>query len=245
MFISWVGPRGIVAAGIASLFGFKLVAEGVDGAEYITPIVFMIVLGTVILNATTAGIVAKMLGVLLSKSNGILMVGAHRASRLIAKYLKDNDAQVVLVDSNSANIAKSQELGIESYETNIFSDDIKDNSDLNDVGFIFALTGNSEVNNFATQKLSEDFGEHGAYSLVSVNELQNPELIDGKRLFSAKDDFINLLEVARDYPSIHETEIESSEDYNNKLLEINGHDKMIPLFIKDENSNEFKAVFNQ
>lgn len=54
MFISWVGPRGIVAAGIASLFWPKLAREGVADAEYITPLVFMIVLGTVLLNATTA-----------------------------------------------------------------------------------------------------------------------------------------------------------------------------------------------
>eukprot|EP01093_Parvamoeba_rugata_P019391 TRINITY_DN869_c0_g1_i12.p1 TRINITY_DN869_c0_g1~~TRINITY_DN869_c0_g1_i12.p1 ORF type:complete len:391 (+),score=87.99 TRINITY_DN869_c0_g1_i12:1775-2947(+) len=47
LFISWVGPRGIVAAGIASLFGSKLMRQGVEGAEYITPLVFMIVLGTV------------------------------------------------------------------------------------------------------------------------------------------------------------------------------------------------------
>jgi len=44
LFISWVGPRGIVAAGIASLFGSKLLKDGVEGAEYITPLVFMIVL---------------------------------------------------------------------------------------------------------------------------------------------------------------------------------------------------------
>ena len=49
LFISWVGPRGIVAAGIASLFGSKLIKQGVEGAEYITPLVFMIVLGTVLL----------------------------------------------------------------------------------------------------------------------------------------------------------------------------------------------------
>ncbi|MEL6277125.1 MAG: cation:proton antiporter, partial [Bacteroidota bacterium] len=39
LFISWVGPRGIVAAGIASLFGLNLVNEGVAQAEYITPLV--------------------------------------------------------------------------------------------------------------------------------------------------------------------------------------------------------------
>jgi NhaP-type Na+/H+ or K+/H+ antiporter len=65
IFISWVGPRGIVAAGIASLFGIKLVNKGVEGAEYITPLVFLIVLGTVLLNATTARPFAKLVGVFL------------------------------------------------------------------------------------------------------------------------------------------------------------------------------------
>src|SRR5690606_17553774 len=59
VFISWVGPRGIVAAGIASLFGTRLAMDGEPGAEYITPLVFVIVLGTVLLNATTARMVAK------------------------------------------------------------------------------------------------------------------------------------------------------------------------------------------
>ena len=59
LFISWVGPRGIVAAGIASLFGSKLIKQGVAGAEYITPLVFMIVLGTVLLNATTRQTICK------------------------------------------------------------------------------------------------------------------------------------------------------------------------------------------
>jgi len=40
LFISWVGPRGIVAAGIASLFGSKLLKQGIEGAEYITPLVY-------------------------------------------------------------------------------------------------------------------------------------------------------------------------------------------------------------
>jgi NhaP-type Na+/H+ or K+/H+ antiporter len=79
LFISWVGPRGIVAAGIASLFGTKLMnlntealSEGLaapfPGAELITPLVFMIVLGTVLLNATTAGFIAGLLGVKITKA---------------------------------------------------------------------------------------------------------------------------------------------------------------------------------
>ena len=86
LFISWVGPRGIVAAGIASLFGLKLVMIGVDGAEYITPLVFMVVLGTVLLNATTARIFAKVSGVFLKSSEGIILIGASNFARLIGTY---------------------------------------------------------------------------------------------------------------------------------------------------------------
>ena len=95
LFISWVGPRGIVAAGIASLFGSKLLKEGVEGAEYITPLVFMIVLGTVLLNATTARLFAKMIGVFLKSSESILIVGASSPSRLIALFLRDKGKRVV------------------------------------------------------------------------------------------------------------------------------------------------------
>ena len=96
LFISWVGPRGIVAAGIASLFGSKLLKQGVAGAEYITPLVFMIVLGTVLLNATTARMFAKVIGVFLKTSDSILFVGASRPIQLIAKHLKEKGKSVVL-----------------------------------------------------------------------------------------------------------------------------------------------------
>jgi NhaP-type Na+/H+ or K+/H+ antiporter len=108
LFIGWVGPRGIVAAGIASLFGLKLAKEGVPGAEYITPLVFMIVLGTVLLNATTARLFAKLAGVFLTKSGGILIVGASKVSRILGDYLESNGRHVVLIDSNISNINKAQ-----------------------------------------------------------------------------------------------------------------------------------------
>ena len=103
LFISWVGPRGIVAAGIASLFGSKLLSKGEAGAEYITPLVFMIVLGTVLLNATTARVFAKLIGVFLNKSEGILILGASKVSRLIGDYLHKNDRHVVLIDNNQSH----------------------------------------------------------------------------------------------------------------------------------------------
>ncbi|MEC8831332.1 MAG: sodium:proton antiporter, partial [Bacteroidota bacterium] len=132
LFIGWVGPRGIVAAGIASLFGSKLMQRGEEGAEYITPLVFMIVLGTVLLNATTARLFAKLVGVFLKKSEGILIIGASKLSRLIGNYLRKNNRHVVLIDNNQNNVEKAKKLGLEAITANIFSDSLTDNIELND-----------------------------------------------------------------------------------------------------------------
>lgn len=232
VFISWVGPRGIVAAGIASLFGSKLLAKGEPGAEYITPLVFMIVLGTVILNATTARLFAKLIGVFLNKSDGILIVGASKFSRIIGSYLQKNNRHVVLIDNNQNNVDKAKNLGLEAIAANIYSDTLSDNIELNDVGYLMALTGNSEINKFAIHKFAKLFGENGAFRLITDDEINNPENNPKEILFSPTDDFIKLTEAVRQYPTIHEIQLTSIDHFNN-LIELSKEDPfIIPIFLK-------------
>lgn len=232
IFISWVGPRGIVAAGIASLFGSKLVAYGEPGAEYITPLVFMIVLGTVLLNATTARIFAQWVGVFLEKSEGILIIGASKASRLIAHYLQKNNRHVVLIDNNQNNIAKAQKIGLEAIVANIYSDALTDNLELNDMGYLMALTGNSDINMFAIDKFKKQFGENGAFRLVTGDEINDPDNNPKEGLFSHTDDFIRLTEAVRKYPAIHEIPVHDQKHYEG-LIEITKADNdIVPIFLK-------------
>lgn len=241
LFISWVGPRGIVAAGIASLFGLKLASKGVTDAEYITPLVFVIVLGTVLLNATTARLFARLVGVFLKKSNGILIVGASKISRLLGHYLESNGRHVVLIDSNQSNINKTKELGLEAINTNIYSDALTDNIELNDVGYLMAMTGNSDINKYAINKFRNQFGENGSFRLVTADEMNNPESTPSEGLFSQTDDFIKLTEVTRKYPSIQEIELEDKEHYLNLIEITNKNVDMIPLFLKD-NEGELHII---
>ncbi len=243
VFISWVGPRGIVAAGIASLFGLKLAKNGVPDAEYITPLVFMIVLGTVLLNATTARYVAQWVGVFLNKSNGILIIGASKASRLIGNYLEENGRHVVLIDNNQNNINKAADLGLEAINTNIYSDSLDDNIELNDVGYIIALTGNSDINQFAINRFRGEFGENGAFRLITPEELNDPNYQPKQSIFIQRDDFISLTETTRRYPAIHEIDITDKKHYEN-LIDLSGRDyDIIPLFLKDE-SDELHIITN-
>jgi len=236
-FISWVGPRGIVAAGIASLFGLKLVQEGVEGAEYITPLVFMIVLFSVLLNAATARMFAQLVGVFIKNSEGILIIGASMISRLIGKYLQDNKRHVVLVDNNADNVKKSRAMGLEAIVGSVYSDDLMDNIELNDVGYLMAITGNSDINQTAINKFKKQFGEKGSYRVISSDEMNDPEKNPSEGLFSQTDDFIKLSDVARRYPSIHEEPLNSRKHYEG-LVEISKtNPDIIPLFVKTSNGN--------
>lgn len=239
LFISWVGPRGIVAAGIASLFGLKLAENGVTDAEYITPLVFMIVLGTVILNATTARMFAKVVGVFLTKSEGILIIGASKLPRLLAHYLEKNGRHVVLIDSNQDNIAKATELGLEAMNTNIYSDKLLDNIELNDMGFLMALTGNTDINKYAIKQFGEKFGENGSYRLLTSTEMLESTDIPIEGIFSYTDDFNSLTNVINKYPSIQEIELKDKKHYYDLIEITSKDDNIIPLFIKDHENDLF------
>ncbi|MCI2228307.1 cation:proton antiporter [Polaribacter sp. MSW13] len=245
LFISWVGPRGIVAAGIASLFGSKLIKQGVEGAEYITPLVFMIVLGTVLLNATTARLFAKMVGVFLKSSNAILIIGASNPARIIANYLKEKGKRVVLIDSNKKFIETALENGLEAFTVNIYDDDLTDNIELNDVGYLLAMTGSEAVNEYAINSFSKSFGEHGAYRLATSKEIRSTDSVNNNHLFTPKDDYINLSEAFRDSPKIYEVEIANEEEYNKMFSKLFNELKSVPLFVKKDEELYFISEFEK
>ncbi len=234
LFISWVGPRGIVAAGIASLFGLKLAKHNVEGAEYITPLVFMIVLGTVLLNATTARFFAKITGVFLKKSNGILIIGASKFSRTLAEYLLKNNRQVVLIDTNNDNINQAKELGLEALSMDIYSEELKYDIELNNIGYLMAFTGNSEINKYAIDKFKKQFGENGAFRIHSKDEIENDKTMQNgaPHIFSKTNDFVSFDEIARKNPKIHEIKIKNN--YQELLSKINTNPNTAAIFVKKE-----------
>ena len=232
IFISWVGPRGIVAAGIASLFGSKLLKQGVEGAEYITPLVFMIVLGTVLLNATTARFFARIIGVFLKKSNGILIVGASNPARLIASYLRDKGKRIVIIDSNKQFIEQALEDNLEALNVNIYDDELTDNIELNDVGYLIALTANDTVNKQALENFSGVFGEHGSFKIASSTEINEATVEEKLHFFTPKDDYINLSEAFRENPIIHQVKIKDEKQYKEVLSVLYAEEKSIPLFVE-------------
>jgi hypothetical protein len=125
-------------------------------------------------------------------------------------------------------------MGLEAINSNIYSDSLGDNIELSDVGYLIALTGNSDINKFAINKFGKDFGENGTFRLVTSEELNDPNHKPKQGVFIQTDDFISLTETTRKYPAIHEIDLRDKAHYDN-LIELSEEDRdIIPLFLKDE-----------
>ena len=195
----------------------------------------MIVLGTVLLNATTARMVAKLLEVTLDASEGILIIGANGAARIIGEYLQDNNRHVVLIDNNETNIKKAKEAGLEAFFANIYTDDLGEHFELLDMGYMVAMTSSADVNQYAVRKYQKVFGENGAFRLITPEELKKGrQEIPQQGIFSYTDDFLNLNEVARDYPFIHEADVSDLEGLKRLINRAAANSDTVPLFFKTD-----------
>ena len=192
----------------------------------------MIVLGTVLLNATTARFIAKIIGVFLTKSEGIIIIGASRLSRLIAQYLKQNNRHVVLIDNNQNNVKKSKALGLEAFGADIYNDNLNDNLELSDVGYLMALTGNGDINRYALKKFKEQFGENGYFRLIDPDEIDSTMSNESNSLLSKYYDFAEMEETASRYPFIHEQKIQNEKHLEDILTTKNTQEDFVPLFFK-------------
>ena len=109
------------------------------------------------------------------------------------------------------------------------------------MGYLMALTGNSDINQYAVNKFGKQFGENGSFRLVNADEMNDPENNPKEGLFSHTDDFIKLTETTRNYPAIHEIELRDQEHYE-RLIEITKADEnIVPIFLKT-NNGELKII---
>ncbi|MFC6591577.1 cation:proton antiporter [Deinococcus lacus] len=166
LFISYVGPRGIVAAAVSALFASRLAEEGVPGADQLLTLVFAVIVGTVVLASLTAKPVAKALGVAQADPTGYLILGAHPLARHLAGFLKAEGTDVVLADTNAANIAQARAEGLAGYHGSLLSD-AADSLPLEGLGTLLALTPNDEVNALTAQKYARIFGRQQVYQLAA------------------------------------------------------------------------------
>ncbi|MCL9773760.1 cation:proton antiporter [Vibrio methylphosphonaticus] len=164
-FLAWVAPRGIVAAAVSSLFAIKLMELNVEGANLLVPLIFMVIIGTVVLQSATARPVAGFLGVAEPAPRGFLLVGANDVARAVGKAIQTYDCRVLMSDTNWDYVSKARMGGFEGYYGNPTSSHADEYLDLIGIGQVLALTPDQHLNSVASVHFSNEFGHRKVFSL--------------------------------------------------------------------------------
>ena len=110
--VSWIGPRGIVAAAVAGLASIKLSAEAYPSSELLQPAVFAVITATVLLHGFTLRPLARRLNLISQVRPSIAIIGASPWSIDLARALHDVDVPATLVDIHAEPLKDARSAGI-------------------------------------------------------------------------------------------------------------------------------------
>ncbi|MFH4784923.1 cation:proton antiporter [Vibrio diabolicus] len=240
LFLSWVAPRGIVAASISSLFAIKLTEYGIDEAILLVPMTFMVIIGTVVLQSATARPVALMLGVAEPAPRGFLLIGANRVAREIGQALARYDRRILMTDSNWEYISQVRMLGLDYYYGNPISSHADDNLNLIGVGQVVALTPDQHFNIMACMQFVDEFGEDKVHCLQKVKTNGNgnekhsvAQEYHGKLLMGGNVSYTQLASLLSRGAEIKHTKLSDNFTYQDYLAHHKGN-SVVPLFHVEE-----------
>ncbi len=235
--LSWIAPRGIVAAAISAIFAERLVAIGYEEASYLVALTFSIIIGTVVLQSATARPIARWLGVAEPAPTGFLIVGANALARTIAKALKEHEYRCVLADSNWDNISEARMEGLETFYGNPVSQHADLHLDLSGIGNLLGLSPQRDANVIAAIHFRADFGQGNIFNLATSSELAKTEKhavgenYKGAQLFNEKITYSKLASyIAKGYETRSTT---LSDNYIWEQYLAERGESVIPLFVID------------
>jgi NhaP-type Na+/H+ or K+/H+ antiporter len=224
LFLGAVAPRGIVAASVASVFGLKLatLGAGVDvdptwlmEAKMLTPITFLVILGTVAFCGLGAGPLARRLGLSDPDPQGILFVGAQAWVRDLAVVLTKFNIPVLILDANYSNFSAARMAGLNAHCVNALSEHIQESLELSGIGRVFAVTPNDEVNTLVVHEYLRFFSRSSMYQLpyqgkTSARWQTLSESRRGRALFDSRATNSSLSQILRDGGTIKATTLSSA-----------------------------------
>lgn len=143
-FIAFLGPRGIVAASVATFFALELTDRGIAGADSFVALVFAVILATVLIEGSLAGKTAKWFKVM---PQHILIVGADETARILATRLIESGETVSMIDNNEENCAEAKELrGASVFCDDATKGDVLKKSGISEAKCVIVATSSDKVN---------------------------------------------------------------------------------------------------
>ncbi len=178
-FLAALAPRGIVAAAVTSVFAIelkhaaeqgKLAANIATQSAQLVPVVFLVIIGTVLVYGLIATPLAQNLGLATRNASGVLFAGADTWSRRIAKALVEDGHPVMLLDTRYDNIAAARMEGLHAVRANILSEFVEEKLEFPGISQLVAGTPNDEVNSLAAREFAHIFGKANVWQVAPLDK---------------------------------------------------------------------------
>lgn len=153
--LAWMAPRGIVAAAMASYFAIELEKNGIDGSQ-LRAMVFLLITVTVLSAGLTGGLAAKLLGLKRKSNFGWVILGANAIGREMAKQLKADGEECVLIDENPGLCRIAEKEGLKVFYGNGLEESVLLRAEIDIRKGAMGLTENEEVNMLFAKRVKEE-----------------------------------------------------------------------------------------
>ncbi len=235
--IAWVGPRGIVAAAVAALLAIRLEEAGVPQADLMVPLVFGIIIATVLVQGLSARPLARWLGVAEPEPRGFLVIGANPLARAIACELNELGFQAMVADSGKEDIRRARMAGLRTFHGNPVSELADRRLDLVGIGRMLGLSPDPDLNALAALRYKPELGSREIYSVRSTLDVNGEQRrgvarqFRGRLLFGGEDSYATLAEMLKAGASVRTTRLSETFEYQDFLRE--HWKRAVPLFTLD------------
>ncbi|HQV22603.1 MAG: sodium:proton antiporter [Moraxellaceae bacterium] len=175
LLLAWIAPRGIVAAATAGIFGPALVEAGYADANQLLPLVFIIIIVTVLAHGLTLERLAQRLGLAAKSENGVLIIGASPWSQALASTLKELKIDVIVVDGVYKRLQPLRMANINTYFGEILSEHAEHELDVEHLSYLLCTTDNDYYNALVCKAQGSSFGHHRTFQLATHQESSQEE----------------------------------------------------------------------
>lgn len=162
-FVAAIGPRGIVAAAIATLTAATLQDAGHAGGDALTALVFLCIAGTVVMSGAVARPLAWLLDLRLPVRERVAIAGATGLAIALARELRAAQTIVVFVESDPKRCRVVEEDGFSV----VFGDPLEERTMLRAraelVGTAIGMTFNEHFNVLFVRNAVDRFGVPQGY----------------------------------------------------------------------------------